>query len=141
MSTHRNNPITIEAAGDQVWEDLNHLYLECRATSSTPIQVLPLLKDKEKISAVPNPRLLVDQARVLSKDIEHYNNVLETIHKKHAMRNGDSLHPDELMEALSIGEEYQTWLSDFQSVVMPTVEEILEQFAQIKDQTPSSENQ
>lgn len=127
MSVQTNNS-TIEPVGDNIWDDLARVYLECRALSVAPAQVLPLLKDPQKLAKVKSPETLVDQAKVLSKDVEQYNARLETIHTKHAGQSGSSDDPDVLMQALSIGEEYQTWLVSFQTVVMPMVGEILEQF-------------
>jgi len=118
----------VEAIGDGAWDDLERVYLECRALSVTPAQVLPLLKDSTKLAKVKNPAALVDRAKVLSKDVAHYNERLESIHTKHAGQNGSSDDPDTLMKALSIGEEYQEWLQAFQTVVMPVVAEMLEQF-------------
>lgn len=124
----QNDFQAIDANGDQVWDDLQRLYCECRTTASTPIQVLPLLKDKDRLKTVEEPKMLVDQARVLSKDLEQYTARLEAIYNQHRERTGNSQHPDELMVALGIGEEYHQWLYDFQTIVLPTVEEILEHF-------------
>jgi hypothetical protein len=118
----------VDATGDQVWDDLHRLYCECRTTAATPIQILPLLKDPEKLKTVDSPKLLVDQARVLSKDMAHYSERLEAIYNQHRHRSGNSTDPDELMVALAYGEEYQQWLADFQTIVLPIVEEVLEQF-------------
>lgn len=113
---------------DGGWDDLNTVYMDCRALSVIPAEVLPLLRDKDKLEAVKDPQDLLNKAKVLNKDVIHYNQWLHNIHLKHQNRSGDSDNPNQLMEILGIGEEYQEWLMSYQTVVTPTVATILEVF-------------
>lgn len=122
-------PEAVEATEDNGWDDLQKLYMECRALSVVPAQVLPLLKDPEQLKRVENPQALIDQTKVLSKDVAQYNERLQEIHNKHAGRTGSSKDGDELIEILNIGEEYQSWLAGYQTVVTPVVGQIMNQFA------------
>lgn len=123
----------VDAVGDAGWDDLDNLYLNCRAQSVLPAQVMPLLKDPAKLSLVKDTAELTNQARVLSKDVVLYNERLESIHSKHKDRRGSSASPDELMEIISLGEEYQTWLHSYSTVVLPTVNNILVIFAEAEE--------
>ena len=114
--------------GDSGWDELGKLHLECRAVSVSPTQVLMLLKDPQKLQLVKDPLALVNQAKVLSNDVRLYNERLASIHSKHAGRQGNSESPDQLMEILGIGEEYQEWLMSYGTVVTPMVISILELF-------------
>lgn len=142
-TTQANQKQAVDALAvkdNEVWDDLDKIYLECRALSVQPAQVLPLLKDPAKLKLVEDPKHLVDQARVLSKDTENYNQQLELIHNKHADRRGSSSNGDEIMEAMSIGEEYRGWLHAFQVVVMPMVNSILSQFNVEEENQPTDAN-
>jgi hypothetical protein len=127
-SNYSTEPDSVDPTEDGGWDDLKRVYMDCRALSVVPAEVLPLLKDQEKLSKVTNPLELVNQAKVLSQDVQHYNSKLVEIHNKHQNRNGNSRSPDELMRILQIGEEYQEWLYSYQTVVTPTVATILELF-------------
>lgn len=131
---HRKSQNTdaTEAVGDRGWDDLQRLYMECQAISTTPSQVLPLLKDSEKLAKIQDTQSLIQQSKVLHKDAETYKQRLMAINAKHAGRSGSTQNPDELMYVLALGEEYQEWLHSYQSVVLPTVQNILEMFAQEK---------
>lgn len=119
----------IDAIGDKAWDDLERVYLECRALSVTPAQVLPLLRDPARIKQVEDVKSLTENAQVLSKDVMIYNQRLANIHSKHENKKGSATDPDELMTVLSIGEEYQDWLYSFQTVVMPSVGTVMQMFS------------
>jgi len=128
MSVETELAIFDDNPGDGGWDDLNTVYMDCRALSVVPAEVLPLLRNAERVSKVKDPVDLVNKAKVLSKDVIHYNNWLKEIHNKHEERTGSSDNPNQLMEILGIGEEYQEWLVSYQTVVTPTVVTILEVF-------------
>ena len=117
-----------EPAGDFAWNDLNQVYLNCHALALSPSRIMPLVKDPAQLENVENGTALVDQIKVLSKDVAYYNQRLKDIHSKHVNRTGSTTSPDELMTVLRIGEEYQEWLVSYQTVVMPLVVSILEVF-------------
>ena len=100
--------------------------MQCRALSVAPAQVMPLFKDNAALNNIPKSqhRNLVNQAKILSQDFSKYMADLEAIYAKHKGKSGSTTSPDELMEVLNIGEEYQKWMTSFQLVVLPTVAEI-----------------
>lgn len=110
---------------DNGWDDLESLYLDCRALSVAPAKVVPLIKNPDKLQHVTDMKSLLEHAKVLNKDAVAYNERLEAIHRKHAGKTGSSTSSDELMEILVIGEEYQEWLIGFQTVVTPVVDQIM----------------
>lgn len=137
-SIHRRSQkdaTTTEAVGDNGWDDLSRLYMQCQALSTSPSQVLPLLKDSEQLAKVKDIHALKQQSEVLRKDAEAYKTRLENIQAKHAGRSGSTENPDELMFVLALGEEYQEWLHSYQSVVLPTVQNILQLFTEEKLET------
>ena len=121
------------------WDDLNKIYMECCAVSTSPAIATSLLKNADAVAKVADPAKLVAAARVLAKDVKAYNESLQAINAKHKGRTGSTSSPDELMEVLTIGEEYASWLSSYQVVVMPSAAAVLEMFEGIVEKTDAVE--
>jgi hypothetical protein len=123
MSKHKNKnqPIPETAQGDRVWNANLVLWRECAAQSIIPGAVAPLMRNKELIEKLEKPQEFVDLAKMLDKDVKSFADRLESIHSRHADRDGSATDPDDKMEALSIGEEYLAWSDDYSNVVTPTV--------------------
>lgn len=120
----------VEAIGEDGWNDLHRLYLECHALSVTPAQLLPLFNDKEKLETVKDPKALVVATKELSALVSEHRAGLEAIFSKHRDRKGSASSPDDLMVCLSIGEQYQEWLFSYQTKVQPTINKVLSMFAE-----------
>ena len=114
-----------EAFGDEGWNDLRRLNLECHALFVQPSRVLPLLRDQSLLEKVDDIHGLLEKAKILNNDIGQFRTRLEEISRKHQNRSGSSESPDDLMECLAIGEEYQAWIADYQNVVQPLITDIL----------------
>lgn len=107
------------------WNELHGIYLECRALTTKPAEVLPFLRNKALSDKIKDQKKLHEAAQVLSKDAAEFNKSLEEIHQRHIDRTGTTTTPDDLMNCLDIGEQYSTWLYRYQVVVLPTVDTIL----------------
>lgn len=117
-----------DAMSSAAWDDVNRIHLECHGLSLLPIQALPLMRDPIKVERIKDKSELERCSTVLNKDVLSYKERLNAIHSKHAGKTGDALNTDELMECISIGEEYQEWLTSYQLVVLPVLNTILAMF-------------
>ena len=126
----------VDAGGDQGWDDLHNIYIQCRALSVTPAQVLPLMKNPEYMAKIQDSQELLRIAKLLAEQVPFYNEILNKIHQGHANKRGSTQDANELMECLEVGEHYQQWMNEYQTYVMPNVEQILQLF-QTPDETPS----
>jgi hypothetical protein len=132
----RDQEVTVRPSNgktpDRLWDDLNTVYLECCAVSTTPATTLPLIKDVELVEKVENKQELIESAGMLSRDAKEYAERLEAIHSKHKEFSGKTNSPEEMMFAMQLGEEYQNWLESYQTVVLPTTNKILAMFEYAK---------
>lgn len=114
---------------DHGWDDLNDLFKECNALTLYPSQALPLLNNPEQMKRVKEAEGLTEAVKVLSKDVATYGARLEEIHNKHAGKTGSSGDGDELIQIVNIGEAYQQWMYNYQTVVLPVVGQVMNYFA------------
>lgn len=128
----------IEPTGDGAWDSLNQLYQSCLGMAAQPANVMLLTQNQEAVARIDNPGALLEQMKILDKDVKEFNRQLREIYDKHANRSGNSQSPDELMLTIRLGEEYQTWQNRYNQVVMPTVETILNMF-DTDDEAPAKE--
>lgn len=127
----QSEELTLEQAmPDTAWDDLNDLYNNCcKLLRDPPMEVVSLLKDRERVSQLRQFKEVVLLAKVLDKDITTYKNKLMEIHIKHYNKRGSSQNEDEFIETITIGEEYTNWVTSYESVVIPIIEDILTLFA------------
>jgi hypothetical protein len=117
---------------DNIWDDLEKVYLECCAVSTTPATVLPLIKNAELVDKVEDRQELTESTAILTRDAKDYAQRLNEIHEKHRNYSGKADTAEEMMLAYSLGEEYQNWLVSYQTVVLPTTNKILAMFEYAK---------
>lgn len=126
----------VEAIGENGWDDLNRIYLECHAVSVSPARILPFLNDKDKLSNIKDTKSLVENTKKLSEMVTEYRKRLEDVKTLHATRSGSATDPDDLMQCISIGESYQEWLFSYQMNVQPVINALLTLFADKKEEEP-----
>lgn len=140
IDKNKLSALTPEEATNNGWDDLNSIHLECEGLSLVPYQVLPLLKDNVKIAMLgqaDSDRLTVSSKSLL-ETIDAFRDSLNEIKAQHAGKTGSNTTPDELMFCLSVGEQYQNWMTCYQVSILPLVNEILEIFKTIEDQNNST---
>lgn len=114
-----------------LWDDLNKLYLECIAVTTTPARVLPLVKNKELLEKIENVKDLKESLTILTKDVVSYSEKLNSIKAKHEGKTGKVVNEDDILFSYSLVSEYQKWLESYQIVVLPNAFKILNMFDEI----------
>lgn len=125
-----NTPLDeLDKVSNQGWEDLNKLNSDANHVFVIAHQVVPFLKDVETIANVKKSGRYEELTSIssnLNDNLKKAKEELNAIHSKHANKTGDNTSPDELLECISIGQEYSQWITTYQNVIIPTVKSILE---------------
>lgn len=108
------------------WNDLNGLHTQCVSYLTASTSVHALLQNAEATAKVADRAALATNAALLNKDAKAFAERLESIHAQHAQRVGGISDPQEMMQAIQIGESYADWTQSFESVVFPSVRAIHE---------------
>lgn len=116
---------------NKLWDDLNQLYLECCAVTTSPAAVLPLVKS-ELVQEIDDQEDLKETLTILTRDAKEYSEKLKAIKAKHDGKTGKVHDVDDVIIAYGIGEEYQQWLQSYQVVVLPNSNKILGMFEEVK---------
>lgn len=107
------------------WEDLEGVYLNCRALLATPAQTAQLLNDREMLMRMgENVKKLTEMTINLTNLVKEYNSNLNAIHAKHAGKTGEVHEGHLLMDLYTIGQEYSAWMDSFNTVVLSVVNDI-----------------
>lgn len=128
MSSEEQQPKPPQQA-DQVWDALKLIYQNCAAYTIVPAALGPLLRNAELVAKVSDQNALLNHSRILAGDVRSFHERLEAIKVKHFDRDGSSKDGDDLMKSIQIHEEYVEWCLSYDSVVLPTMESIVELFA------------
>ncbi len=115
------------------WENLNQCYHDCAAICvRVPQQITGLIGDRDAVALLGDPAKVAATAEILLRDVNHYLQRLQNIHRKHRDCTGVPKTPDELMKQIQIAEEYASWEQSYNLVVVPSVEFIVQAFATIE---------
>jgi hypothetical protein len=117
---------------NKLWDDLNQLYLECCAVTTSPAAVLPLVKNPELVYDIDDQEDLKETMSILAKDAKDYSEKLKAIKAKHEGKSGKVEEVDDMLVAYEIGAEYSEWLNSYQTVVLPNSNKILGMFEEVK---------
>lgn len=131
MQKNDLNAAPVPNVGEGTWSDAFGVAARAWAALGQLQTVLPLLKNRELIKYVDDPQSLLGSSQVLSTDAVEYRSRLEAIDAKRMAAQtptGDVDTTDELMVAISVVEEYEAWLSSYNTVVLPNAQRILQLF-------------
>jgi hypothetical protein len=119
------------------WDSLNEMYKNCGAYTIIPALLGPFIQNKELVQLIPDPAALAESMSVLAKDVKTYADGLNAIRNQHANKSGSSADPDDLMHCIRIHENYIKWATSYESVVVPQIVAVLEQFESVGADTSS----
>lgn len=106
------------------WDDLKEVHRQCLQMMASPMEIFALFKNKQALAAARDTSALLAEAKIIQNDYVDYRHALEVIYEQHSERSGGTENPDELMDALMIGEKYQGWMHSFDTVISPTLQSI-----------------
>lgn len=116
------------AKNDRAWDWVYEVSTNVRNYMSAPAVLMPMLRDERLIKAVHeqgNTGRLADLVQRLTNDSQTFVSRYQTVKNKHSARRGNSTDPDDLMQSIMVGQEYMRFMSSYESVIMPTIQEIL----------------
>lgn len=119
------------ANNDRAWDFLRDVSDSMRRYLSAPAILLPMLGNDElkaKLEEQGKTGEVIRLCRQLGADTLEYAERFKVIHAKHASRRGSSYDSDETLTTIMIGQEYVQFMSSYESVVMPNLQEALELF-------------
>jgi hypothetical protein len=116
------------AKNDRAWDWVYDISSNVRNYISAPAVIIPMLRDDKLIAEIHkqnNTGRLADLVKRLTQDAQTYLHRFEALKAKHSARRGNSYDPDDLMKSIIISQEYMHYMSSYESVIMPTLQEIL----------------
>lgn len=137
IPTARNGALTKKQSGPFAWETLEQFYRELAGVLSIPTSLRPLITNREACALLPDIDAVVDRVNIVARDTEVFHSRLQAIRAKHEGRTGEAADPDEGLLQIVISEEYLAWQAEFDTVVMPNVLYVQQQFESIEVTTAS----
>lgn len=110
-----------------LWLGVTQLQNECWTLLKSPAEEIHKILTHPAAAEFKNSTGYADVLTLMKQiqqDTERFTQRLELIAGMHAGKEGDAKDPDEHFEAMSIGSEYYSWLSEFTAEVMPIVSDI-----------------
>ncbi len=139
MAKHRKpQAIPSKPKPDRIWDTINQFGGVALSLSYIPARIIPFLRNEEFMAKIPDRENTANQIRSIVNDVTAYSERLKTIVAKHEGRSGSSSSPDEHMDALMVGEDYINWCLEFEGVVLTTVVDVLEKFAEVDQDSSTS---
>lgn len=114
-----------ELSSNRNWDELHERHSECLGLLAMHVGIGAVLENPEIRAEIKDPGTLVNNVRLLTKDIKERHQELEMIHAIHKDKHGGCTE-DDIMLSFEVMEKYTQWLALMQSVVMPTAAHILE---------------
>lgn len=128
--------------GEGAWDDLNRLYGNCLAVTTTPAATVPLLRNGKLLEKVRDIEQLKKDATILVEDMRTSKEALDQIHSRHVNYTGSATDEHQLAEVLQLSEAYQHWASEYENTVMDHNRRVLQHFVVDDDlEEKGSENQ
>jgi hypothetical protein len=130
IPTSPTSPI-FENIPEFVWNDLDELYARLVPLCTFPARLGTLLGDRDVVAALPDVKAVTERAKIFAADLDVYARRLMGIHARHRGRTGPITNADENLVSIQIFEAYVQWEASYQSVIMPNLLFIQEQFAAV----------
>lgn len=115
------------------WEELEALHVEASRAMLSLGAVTPLLGNLDFQRMVKNPDELLRYSNLLLKDSTEFKERLQAIHAQHQGKTG-VVSADEIMDLIMVGENYSQWLTEWTTVVVPSIEAITNMASEITDE-------
>lgn len=113
-----------------VWDDLNTLHVTCAKALMAPAVLGQLAKRKDIIAYIRDQVGLRQRIEMFKRDILQLQEELKAIAAQHSGREGSSTDPDEIMQSITIAEQYNLFKERITAVIDPTVAHIFEIFTE-----------
>lgn len=108
------------------WAELKQLSSAAAGMLAAASKVSELFKSPEALKKVQDRQKLNALGRVLLNDLTNFNTRLSAIRDRHINRDAPKDDIEASMIAIDIGQDYQQWIEDYNTVVPITTAQILE---------------
>ena len=119
-ATKKTSPIA------DAWGELRNLSNAAAGMLSSASQVSALFKNPEALKKVQDKQKLNALGRVLLNDLTNFNTRLTAIKDRHINQPPPKDDGDAAIIAIEIGQDYQQWMEDYNTVIPITTAQILE---------------
>ena len=130
-----------ELANNTCWDDLKETYLSMVQLISQHANISQLAARKDLIELIEDKETLTMNIKSLARDLTAMSTELAGIYALHSDKTGGSEDPDIVFSTINIYEHYRLFMEKHDSVVMPTVLYILEQFQQAEKKQYENQKQ
>jgi hypothetical protein len=116
------------AKNDRSWDWLKDIAKCVKNYMRAPAVILPMISNDELTATVyeqGNAEALNGHIQLLTRDVQTYTERLQALYGRHSQRNGSSVDPDDLMNAINLSQDYRAFMASYEMVVMPTILDIL----------------
>lgn len=110
------------------WDDLNVISGDANLLMQKHNIITGMMRNKELCAFLPNVQSVIDNGKLLAKDVAALATDLLSLQALHAGKVGGSDDPDVIMHTIGLYEQYSLFLERHEAVVMPTIGAMLEQF-------------
>lgn len=117
------------AKNDRAWDWVREIADNVRKSMQGPAIIMPMINDDvlcAKVAEQGNLSALIELVNRLGADVQSYVTRYQRLYGRHSQRRGPSCDPDDLMASIKISQDYTQFCSSWESVIMPTILEILE---------------
>lgn len=117
------------AKNDRTWDWLREVAGNIRNYLRAPAVILPMLNDERlKASLIESGKTqdMVALVRRLGQDSATFGERFKALYAQHSARRGSSSDVDDMINCISLSQEYLQFMSSYESVVMSTLQEVLE---------------
>ena len=118
-----------ELQNNRQWDELNSLYMRAKAFIAAHSNLTIVLDNPDILRLIEDKKTLVENIKILTRDLRQHNEELEMIYSIHKGRHGDCDVSD-IMLHFEIFEKYSQFMTQIQAVVSPTFAHICEQTTQ-----------
>lgn len=122
-----------------IWHGIDQLRADCWELYGSPASQCHNILENPVLKVSSRYNDVLTLMRQMETDLQRSKEQLEAIGGLHSGRSGAASNPDDHFEAMSIGFEYQNWLSNFTSVIMPIVGDIVTIAASVADEAQAVE--
>lgn len=110
------------------WDDLVALHADCFRLLNSHGDIGAYARNPNLMRHIEDQALLASNIAQLASDIKKLASELKEIGAQHTGKTGGTTTPDELIQNITIYEQYNLFMERHGAVVMPTVLHIVEQF-------------
>lgn len=129
------------APNDRVWDWLRDAHENVSNYLMAPAAILPFVTNpelNEKVIAGGDGKRLAECVRSITNDSRSFKDALVALYGLHSARRGSSSNADDLFYAISLSQQYLAIIEEYQRVVLPVIEEVIEIFEKVGLELPGA---